>query len=550
MAHRRVLAWLEDPDAQHGIKFARRAGEWETWSYAELAVAVRTLASGLVALGVDRGDRVVIVLRGGADFVTALFGVMAAGAVPCPVAPPMLFQDGTTYASHLSGVLAATEPAVIVTAPDFVDRLAVLAPFAKMTTAADLIGHGDPDAIPVVRAPEDGALLQFTSGSSGAARGVRVTFDALEANIHAIRHWLGMTAADVTATWLPVHHDMGLIGCVLTPVVNGSDVWVLQPERFLRDPLRYLRCFGEAGATLTAMPVFGLEYIARRVQPASLEGLDFSAWRGLIVGAERIYPSALERFEALLAPFGFRSRAFLPAYGLAEATLAVTGLALEDQWRAVVADPRPVALGAAVWPTAEGGQAAVGCGRPLAGVQLEMVDEDGESLKEGHLGQIVVRGLSVAAGYVGLRHSASQTTISAGTVHTGDAGFVLDGELFVVGRLGDSMKVRGRTVFAEDIEAALIDAGIPRSRVAVLLGSSPAGARAVILLERAEDSWLALAASVLRRTAEGAKASVLAVPSRTIERTTSGKPKRRLLWRALVDGRLAGVNLPDAPVRT
>jgi len=536
-----LLSWLEDPSDDRGIRFAGNGDEWDFWSYSSLADSTVRVASGLRALGVGHDDVVSIVLPSGPGFVAALFGTMFAGAVPSPLAPPMAFQDLAVYDDHVAGVLRTARPRLVVTdlaLKDPIDRLARHADVASVTTIDEVLGSGSDGAGPA--RPADLALLQFTSGSSGRARGVRITFDALEANVGGIREWLRMTTEDATATWLPVHHDMGLIGCLLTPVVNGSDVWLLQPEQFVHSPVRYLRCFGESGARLTAMPAFGLAYIARRVRPAALEGFDFSRWRAVIVGAERLDADVFGQFHGLLAPFGLRRSAILPAYGLAEATLAVTGLPLFQGWRSVAVRPGSVATGDAI-ARADGvtdGNAVVGCGQPLTGVTVAVVDEAGQALPDGHVGEIVVRAPSVASGYLSGEESSSLTAIEAGRLATGDAGFRLDGELYVLGRLGDSLKVRGRAVFAEDVEAALATAGLPGHRLAVALGIRDGRPTAVAVLEHPQSGWAELAEQVVRRRTEGALVVVAPVPRGAIARTSSGKPKRRLLWHSFVGGTL------------
>lgn len=537
-----LTSWTDAPATDRGIRFWRDTG-WEWWAYSDLACYVRRIANGLALAGVRRDDRVLVVERTGPDFVAALFGAMLAGAVPCPVAPPHLFQHETLYAHHLRAVSEVARPALVITSTDLVERLSQEGDPTPLRTATELaaFGEGDP------RPPASTALLQFTSGSSGRVKGVRVPTDALAANVAAIQDWLEMGEGDATASWLPVHHDMGLTGCLLSPLTQQRDLWLQEPADFVRDPSRYVACLNRGGAVMTAMPPFGLEHIARRVRPESLEGCDFSEWRACIVGAERIDIDVVDRFMALMGPFGFRRRALLPAYGLAEATLAVTGLPLREELTTTPVSAPLVSLGEPVVATGPDVKQLVGCGRALEGVTVSIVDEAGAALPDRHVGQIVVGGTSVAEGYVRSEGTTSLTGWHDGALWTGDAGFVDDGQLYVIGRLGDAMKVRGRTVFAEDIESAAVDAGVPRMRVAVLLGSGASGATGVILLERPEDGWAGPAAAALRRLAEGMSTVVLDVPRRAIARTTSGKPKRREMWSAYVAGTLEGTEILPAP---
>lgn len=524
----RLLSWVERPGAGV-VRFAGPGDGWDEWPYPRLAAAVRRVAAGLRAAGVRPDDVVVLVEPTGPGFVSGYFGAMLAGAVPSPVAPPALGQDLAGYLAHVRQIVAAAAPRLVVTGGTLAEPLRAVAGTAGVVRTADLATAAD--------SPTDGrraglALLQFTSGSTCRPRGVRVPYAALEHNVTAIGRWLRQGPDDPTASWLPLHHDMGLIGCLLTPVAHQGDLWLLTPQQFVRDPLRYLRCFGERGARLTAMPSFGLRHVVNRVRPEQLAGLDFAAWRAVIVGAERVSPAALEEFWRLLAPHGLDRRALLPAYGLAEATLAVTGGALDEPWRTVRVDAARIPLG----DVPAGGPAAaplVGCGAPLDGVSVRVLDDGGRQLPDGRVGEIEVGGASVTAGYLGDPAGAA-ARFTAGTVRTGDSGFLHDGQLYVLGRLGDSLKLRGRTLFAEDVEAALEAAGVPRHRHTVLLGHTDTPV-AMVLLENAEPDWVQRATAVVGRLTEGAELIALRVPVGTILRTTSGKPRRRVMWQRFRD---------------
>jgi acyl-CoA synthetase (AMP-forming)/AMP-acid ligase II len=548
-----VLAWLDEPAADRGIRVSGTPAEdWTFVSYRDLAESTHVVANSLLRAGVCRGDRVAIVARSGWEFAAMLFGAMLAGAVGVPIAPLAPFENPAQFQDRLNSLLHAARPRLLAASGELTHsvRAAAAAAGVEQVLAASALLTGPGcrrDAVagaagPLRAAqPSDLALLQFTSGSGGSARAIRVTHGALAANVAAIRQWLAWTADDPVATWLPLFHDMGLVGCFITPVVSQSDIWLMSPAEFVRRPVSYLRCFGERGARLTAMPNFALDYIVSRVPPTVLGGMDFSQWRAVIVGAERLDPRSLERFHALLGPHGLPRTALLPAYGLAEATLAVTGLPLGTEWSSARLSPAPIVLGKPVpLAAADGGtgQVVMGCGRPLAGLDVSVVDEAGNQLPESWAGEIVVRGSSVAAGYAG--EAPGGTFFSGDEIRTADAGFLLDGQLFVLGRLGDCVKVRGRAVFAEELEDALRRSGIPSHRFAVALGLSRGEPTAIVLLERAEPAWLTDARRVLRRWSQDMKLVTAGVPAGAIARTSSGKVMRRRIWQAFAEGRLPG----------
>jgi acyl-CoA synthetase (AMP-forming)/AMP-acid ligase II len=493
-----LTGWLSDPPADRGIRFADDNDGWTYWSYPDLARLTRRIAGALAEADLPPASRVSIVQRPGPTLVATLFGALAAGLVPALLSTPEPFRSTGWYGDHITNAVRVAGSAVLVTDPELVDRMRPLAGDARILDAWRLAESGATIDTPN---PGELGLVQFTSGTSGIAHGVPVPSTALSANISAIRSWLAMTTADTTASWLPVHHDMGLIGCLFTPVVNRSDLWLMRPDQFIRRPLRYLRCFGApSGARLSAMPAFGLSHIVRHIRPSQLDGLNFAEWRAVIVGAERLDPAVLDRFAALLAPHGLPADALRPAYGLAESTLVVTGLPLRQRWQRT---PGP------------DGQELVGCGYPLGGTTVTVQDLDGRPVPDGTAGEIVVRGPSVTVG---------------GDLHTGDAGLLRDGQLYVLGRLGDAIKLRGRLLLAEDLEIELGSAPGAPQRLAVLLGERPDGPTVVAVAEQAAARWLAAAPALLLRRAEGSRVVVVDAPPGTIARTANGKPRRREMW--------------------
>jgi acyl-CoA synthetase (AMP-forming)/AMP-acid ligase II len=374
--------------------------------------------------------------------------------------------------------------------------------------------------------------------------------------IAALHEWVRWRQDDSVASWLPLYHDMGLIGTFLCAVVHRARLWLLRPEHFLRSPASWLACLGRFGATITASPSFGYAYAAKKVTSSELEGMDFSGWRVAAVGAERVDPAALDRFARLVAPNGFRREAFLPGYGLAEATLALTGSGLGELPLLVSVDRASLRFGDPVRVLERGrldpagdrgwGDWLVGCGRPLPGMRLSVVDANGAPLGEGRLGEIVAAGPWVAGGYRGAQ-VGGPSSFQQGRLCTGDAGFLLDGELFVLGRMGDSTKVRGRSLYAEDVEASLAAIpGVPAGRVVVVFGRFDGLDTVAAVVERERGAWVEAAARRLRsQSGRSARVLILEVPRHTIPRTSSGKPRRRLLGQELMEGRLPATTLLD-----
>ncbi|MFC1414044.1 AMP-binding protein [Streptacidiphilus sp. N1-12] len=540
---RTMVQWLVEPPADRGLHFAAPRDGWTDWSYQRLAELALRTAGALRDRGLRGPDVVAVILPSSPGFVASLFGTFAAGLTACSIAPSFAFRRADEYERRLGEMLRAARPALVVCDADSaasVRRAAEAVGVPAPVLFEELIAGVDPVPVPE---REPGGLLQFTSGSSGAPRGVLIPATSLQANVTAMRRWLEWSPELPGISWLPVHHDMGLIGCLANIVVTGCDGWMLQPEDFIRSPLRYLRCISDQQVGLAAMPNFGLAYILRRVRRTELEGLRFDSLRSVILGAERIDPQVLRDFHTLLGPYGFDHRALLPAYGGAEATLAVTGLPLREGWTAAAPDTDGDG------PSDGGGDAEVtGCGRPLDGVEVLIVDEDGTPLPDGRVGEIQVRSAALASGYTGDPGSASGTALAGDLLRSGDAGFLRDGQLFVIGRIGDGLKVRGGMVFAESLEEELVRRGIPERRVAVLLGVHEGRATGVVAMEAPGPGWAALAAEVLREQLDDAGLLAAVLPRGGIAVTSSGKPRRRVMWQDFGAGRLSTAPLQPVPV--
>ncbi|MFH8472610.1 AMP-binding protein [Streptomyces sp. NPDC018000] len=534
---RGLLTWLDEASTERGLYYANRGDDWDFWSYRDLGQLVLRTAAALRAKGVGEGDVVGLVLRSSPGFVAGFFGALAAGATPCSIAPPFAFQRADEYEQHAGHLFETARPKYTICDDESLERIRKITAPVGLTEPEifeELVAGVGPLEKPLPL-PET-ALLQFTSGSSGFSRGVRISADALRANLTGMRRWIGWTPDHPGISWLPVHHDMGLVGFLLNAVVTGCDGWMMQPDDFIRSPLRYLRCISERGAAMTGMPNFGLAYILRRVKPAQLEGLRFDSMRAVIIGAERVDPQVLDDFHALLGPHGLDRGTLLPAYGGAEATLAVTGLRPGEGWSTQVPDDGDASSLA--------GTAVVGCGRPLEGRTVTIVSEDGEELPDGQVGEIVVTGVSIASGYIGDAGSASGTSLAGAGLDSGDAGFVRDGQLFVIGRLGDGLKVSGKMVFAESLETLLHQRGIPERRVAVLLGVRDGVPTGVAVFGGVQPGWRESAHEVLSEWLGDAHLQAVELPRGGIAVTSSGKPRRRVIWKALCAGEFSDTTVP------
>ncbi len=548
MEIRSPLAWLDDPSESCGVRVTEANGEWSFVSYHRLAQRCRRFAAGLIGAGLRRNEIVAICGRSNINFITALLGAMRAGVTASVIAPPAGIQDYRAHETQVRGMLTTLRPAALIADDDLVGwaRMTVAPEVSRVLPYCEMVRRGEHE-LRDGRSPADLALIQFSSGSTGCPRGIRIPFDALCSNIAAIRAWLRAGAADEWASWLPLHHDMGLIGCVLAPITGGNSFWLMRPREFMRQPERFVRCFAGEGATITATPCFGLEHIARRVTPSQLSGLDLSGWRAIVVGAERIDPRTLTRFHDLLGARGLARSAILPAYGLAEATLAVSGLALDRTWRSVPVN-RDWRMGGnrldahGVDPREE----IVGCGGPVAGMTVRVLDDAGNPLAEGKVGEIEVSGSSMATGY--WAEDVDKEQFANQTLRTGDVGFIEDGEVFVIGRLGDSVKVRGRALFAEDIELRLADLGLPPYRYAGVLGYYDGMPTLVAVLEDADNAELARADLLLRPYRADCRTIAVTVPKGFIPRTSSGKKRRRELWETITRKRLVKATLGKQPV--
>ncbi|PSR60259.1 MULTISPECIES: AMP-binding protein [Nocardia] len=544
-----VRGWLVNPATATGIHLADEADGWQFRSYAELAELTWSVAGRLRERGLGGDDEagVCVVMPTGFPCVAAFYAVWACGGVFTPIAPPM-FADVEQYIAHVAAILDQAAPRVVVTSVELEALVRQAMTAAGRADEPVVVAETGTPAERTLAPVAETALLQFTSGSTGTPRGVRVSWHNLANNIRMISRLIDWRPGEAMVSWLPLYHDMGLVGAFLTTVANQGDLYLMRPDQFVRDPARWLRAM--AHAQHSPSPSFALGYVAHRVSPDDIADLDLSGWRTLAVGSEPVEVEDLRSFAELTGARGFSARAYTLAYGLAEATLMVTSSARDRPLTALRVDTatlRPgervrvvaeVALADDRWVSGPGWITGLGFSTPESTVVV--VDEDGRELPDGVLGEMVVIGDSVALGYTD--GAGGATRIADGRLYTGDAGFRYHDEVFVLGRMGTSLKVRGRSVFMEDIESRVArETGITKGKLAAVSLTGGAAPGIVLFVETAPGEWIARARTVVRgELGPAGTVGVVTGPRGFIRRTSSGKPRRRHMWQLYTEERLAG----------
>ena len=510
----------------------------------EIRRHARSLAAGLSGRGVQPGDRVALVLPTCPEFVACFFGVLAAGAIPVPLYPPVRLGKLDEYHHRTTAMLWAVQAALVVTDERIRPLLGVAvanaAPRLGCVTASGLSRPGAHEINPEInRAADDIALIQFSSGTTHDPKPVTLTHENVLYNLAAIAdYWATEGTPDpVGVTWLPLYHDMGLIGNLLAAFHRPGPLVLLPPELFLASPAVWLRAISRHRGTYTTAPNFAFGLCLKRIREDELAGVDLSSWKLCVNGAEMISAEVQRRFSERFGPWGFDASVFTPAYGLAEASLAVTFKPANSAFKAIGVRAENLAAGGVVEP---GGKELVGAGRPVTGVEVEIRDDHSLPVPEDRVGRIFVRGPNVMAGYFG-RTDLTEQVLHDGWLDSGDLGFIHDAELFVWGRVKETVIIRGANHAPQDFEAALD--GLPgvRTGCAVAVGYVPVGAgdeALAMLVETAPGAPPGLAsdvaARVLERTGIAVEHVELLAPG-TLPRTSSGKLRRleaRTQWLA------------------
>jgi acyl carrier protein len=570
-----ALRWHVEahPDRVH-VVLREEDGAETPITYGALWERAAAIAAGLGEHGVAGGQSVALMLRTERAFFDAFFGVLLAGGVPVPVYPPFRLDRIEEYAARQVGILSNAEARLLVTF-DAAARIARLLrgrlPSLRGVTVAERLARPDAPVRAGHLAAEDPALIQYTSGSTGAPKGVLLSHANVLANIRAIGEAIAIGPEDVGASWLPLYHDMGLIGTWLAALYFGIPIVILSPLAFLARPARWLRAIHEHRATVSPAPNFAFDLCVRKVTDAEIAGLDLGAWRLAFNGSEPVSPETIARFTRRFGPYGFKPEAMCPVYGLAESSVALTVPPLgripwEDRVSRAAFERRRQARPAA--PGEDNPLCFVSCGRPLPGHEIRIVDATGSPLGERVEGRIEFRGPSVTRGYF-RNPEATRAVLHDGWMDSGDLGYVAEGELFITGRQKDIIIKAGRNLYPQEVEEVVGDLpGIRKGCVAAFGVADPGTGteRLVVVAESRETAPERLEA--LRRAALDRVVAVLGVPADavliarpgTVLKTSSGKIRRSatrdayargdiLRGRASARAQWAGLILKDAGAR-
>ena len=513
----------------------------KTVTYGALYEQAARVAEGLLAKGLEPGARVLLMLPTGLDYFFGFFGTLLAGGLPVPIYPPGRPQQLEEHLQRHAKIAVNAGPVIMLTVPEALHFSKLMAAQVRglrlITTVEDIVSESLPRVLPTI-SPHDAAFLQYTSGSTSDPKGVILSHANLLANIRAMGRALDAGPDDVFVSWLPLYHDMGLIGAWLGSLTYGMPLVIMSPLTFLSRPSRWLNAIHTYKGTISGAPNFAYDLCTTRIGHEDLADLDLSSWRVAFNGAEAVSPETLQHFAEHFAPFGFRDDTLMPVYGLAENSVGlafpplkrqpkidlISRKALQDQGRAV--------------PTFEtdrsGAIAVPACGMPLPGHQIRIVDATGRELGDRHQGRIQFKGPSSTSGYFRNRE-ATQNLFDDQWLNSGDLGYLSEGEIYITGRQKDLIIRAGRNIYPAELETAIgaLD-GIQLGNVAVFASSHPQTGTERLVVMAESRRWKEEDQTRLKRSIAAisidltgaAPDEILLVPPRSVPKTSSGKIRR------------------------
>jgi len=559
------LRCLAEPERAH-IHLYEENDALRTMTFGELHERASLVAAELTERGLEPAQTVAIMLPTCAEFFSTFAGILLAGGIPVPIYPPFRADRIAEYATRQSSILRNAEARFLITwrraeglarllqpqVPTLRDVLNAEKLCAKPATAIQEVPSWKLLGNLAHRARgEDIAFLQYTSGSTGNPKGVILTHANLLANIRSIVSGVEIGADDVAVSWLPLYHDMGLIGAWFVPLFTGIPLVVMSPITFLSQPVRWLRAIQRHRGTISPAPNFGYELCVRKIADEDLGGLDLSSWRAALNGAEPVHAETIERFISRFAPYGFKRGALMPVYGLAEASLGVSaprlgsGARIDRIDRATFESSGKAVTAVVPNGTGSGALEFVGAGRPLADVECRIVLVNGQDAGERREGELWFRGPSATRGYYRNPQATAELLKEGGWLNSGDRAYWAEGEIFITGRAKDLVIKGGRNLYPHEIEDIAGKVAGVRTGCVVAFGAPDASSgteRLVVAAEirKAEESKR-IAGEISRRIQDalGIPPDVVQLlPPQSIPKTSSGKLRRSETRRLYIEGKL------------
>ncbi len=521
-----------------GLNFHDARGNLaRAYPFSEMRTDAIDSALRLIAMGVKPLDRIALVAETGPEFAALFFGVVYAGAWPVPLPLPTSFGGRDSYIEQIRVQLGSCDPSMLIYPPSLGEMAGEAARLAGVAGVDwDELAMRPALAAPLPQAkPDDIGYLQYSSGSTRFPHGVAVTHRALLNNLAAHSHGMDLAQDDRCVSWLPWYHDMGLVGCFLSPVANQLSVDYLKTEDFARRPLAWLDLVTRnPGTTVSYSPTFGYDICARRMssQTKASGRFDLSRWRIAGNGADMIRPDVMQNFVDAFQCAGFKASAFLPSYGLAEATLAVSIMPPGEGIRVELVEETQLSGAAAKQDRPQRYRAIVNCGKPVRDMAIEVREEDGTPLPDRAIGKVWCKGPSIMEGYFRDPESTTACMVD-GWLDTGDMGYMSDGYIYIVGRAKDMIIVNGKNHWPQDIEWAVEQLpGFKAGDIAAFAITTPGGEETPAVLVQCrssdENERVRLREEIREkvRSVTGMNCVIELIPPRTLPRTSSGKLSR------------------------
>jgi fatty-acyl-CoA synthase len=523
---------------QRGLNFHDPRGTLaKPYPYAELRRDALDMAYRLIARGVKRGDRIALVAETGPEFAALFFGTVYAGAWPVPLPLPTSFGGRDSYVDQLSVQMKSADPLMLIYPAELAGMAgAAAAAVGTQGIAWEDMAQDPAEAVTLPAAATDEiCYLQYSSGSTRFPHGVAVTHEALLNNLAAHSHGMQVREGDRCISWLPWYHDMGLVGCFLSPIANQVSTDYLKTEDFARRPLAWLDLISRnKGTSISYSPTFGFDICARRIssQTKASERFDLSRWRLAGNGADMIRPDVMQAFVDAFADAGFSATAFLPSYGLAEATLAVSIMPPGEGIKVEIVEETELSGDARREGRPQRYRAIVNCGKPVRDMAVEVRDDEGQLLPDRAIGKVWASGPSIMHSYF-RDEEATNACLKDGWLDTGDMGYMSNGYIFIVGRAKDMIIINGKNHWPQDIEWAVEQLpGFKAGDIAAFSITTQGGEEAPAVLvqcrttDDAERTRLRDAIRDKVRSITGMQCIVELVPPRALPKTSSGKLSR------------------------